>query len=116
MNAFAKALKEGKFYVGGVCDDCSSVLVSGDASGNDRDWDETEFARVCQKYEITPGHPHGLPQWNSEIGCSHGSDPCPDDADCDCDDRGFCHSQCDACGTHLHGSRHDFTFVARRDM
>jgi hypothetical protein len=116
MNAFAKALDEGKFFVGGVCGDCRSVLVNGDASGNDPDWNEFEFNRVCQEYDITPGHPHNFPQWEHEIGCGHGSKPCPDDADCDCQDRGFRTSPCDACGTYLHGDRYDFTFVACSDM
>lgn len=116
MNPFAKALQEGKFYIGGVCIDCTMVLVNGDGSGKDPKWDEAEFDRVCQKYEITPGHPHNLPQWDSEIGCAHAGAPCPDDADCDCQDNSFSTRQCDACGTRLHGSRHDFTFVARSDM
>jgi hypothetical protein len=114
MNAFAKALEEGKFYVGGVCDDCQSVLVNGDSSGNDRDWDEAEFARVVRAYEITPGHPCNLTEWFTE--CSHAGTPCPDDADCDCQDREFSTSQCDGCGTWMHGSRHDFTFVSRSDL
>jgi len=116
MNRLAKALEEGKFYVGGVCDDCQSVLVNGDFSGNADDWDVDEFDRACRKYLITPGHPHNLPEWESEIGCSHGSEPCPDDADCYCGENNFSTSQCDACGTHLHGARHDFTFVELSDL
>jgi hypothetical protein len=116
MNAFAKALNEGKFYVGNVCDDCQSVLVNGDASGNAADWDEARFNAAADAYEITPGHPHNLPEWEASIGCSHGSEPCPDDDDCYCGENDFSTSQCDGCGTYLHGSRHSFTFVKRSDL
>lgn len=116
MNAFAKALNEGKFYVGRVCDDCQSVLVNGDASGNDRDWDETEFNRVVQKYEITQGHPCTLTEWNGSVSCVHLGEPCPDDDDCSCAETDLSTSQCDGCGTWLHGARHDFIFIERSDM
>lgn len=113
MNMFAKALNEGRFYVGGACDDCQSVLVNGDGSGNDPEWNEAEFDRVRAEYDITPGHPHNLPQWFTD--CSHIGERCPDD-DCDCERNTFSTSQCDACGTYLHGERHDFIFVLRSDM
>lgn len=114
MNAFAKALDEGKFYVGGVCIDCTMVLVNGDGSGNDPEWDEAEFDRVCEKYDITPGHPHGLTRWFDD--CPHTEVPCPDDADCDCERNTFSTSQCAACGTYLHGERQDFLFIERSDL
>jgi hypothetical protein len=114
MSAYSEALEQGKFYVGGVCTDCMVTLVNGDYSGNSDDWDVDEFDRITREYDINPGHPHNLPEWFTE--CAHAGAPCPDDADCDCAERGFGTSRCETCGTFLHGDRHEFTFIARRDL
>jgi hypothetical protein len=114
MNAFAKALEEGRFYVGNVCDDCTVTHENSDGSGNSRDWDGARYSRTCAEYDLSLGHPHDLPQWFTD--CSHIGERCPDDADCDCERTEFSTSECDLCGTNLHGARHHYVFIKRSDL
>lgn len=110
MNPYAKALEEGKFNVDGVCPDCVMARENGDTSGNDPDWSEAQFTETLAKYDVIIGHPHGN-QWHTE--CAHWETPCPDDDDCDCERAEFSRSECGMCGSHLHGERHDYTFIER---
>lgn len=110
MSAFAKALEEGKFNVSGVCTDCLMAKENGDTSGNDPGWDAEQFNRTNELYEAAIGHPHDGEWWTD---CSHHGQPCPDDADCDCEKNTFSTSQCGMCGAYLHGERHDYVFIER---
>lgn len=102
---FAEALKTGQFNVGKVCQDCTMVLVNGDGSGNDSEWDEAKYDATCATYSLTPGHPHDA-EWHD---CHEGR--CEDD--CDCERTEFSTSECDVCGSRLHGERHDFLMIER---
>lgn len=112
-NPFSRALAAGKFSVEGVCTDCMVTNVNGDPSGNSEDWNEAEYDRVNTEYEATHGHPHEN-KWFTD--CAHAGERCPEDADCDCYQRGFSTSRCGMCGTPLHGDREDFLFILRSDL
>lgn len=111
MTKFAKAMEEGRFYVGKVCNDCLMIRENGDGDGNDPDWDGAQFTETLNTYDVSLGHPHFLPQWFND--CSHIGESCSKDTDCDCERNEFSKTPCDMCGTDLHGERHDYIFIER---
>ncbi|WP_305781413.1 hypothetical protein [Nocardia nova] len=107
---YEQAMKEGKFHVGKVCQDCMMVHVNGDDSGVSSNWNSVAFESAQERYDVTMGHPHHSEWWND---CPHDGEGCPDDADCDCAVTQFSRSACDMCGNTLHGYREDAIFVER---
>jgi hypothetical protein len=67
----------------------------------DRRADEPPVWALEPDTDVTMGGEHAE-------GCVNGPDGTRDD-DCDCETREFSWSSCDACGSHLGGTRHAYT-------
>ena len=83
-----------------VCTDCTLEHANGESS-----------------YDQTNGQPAPWALYEgTHVGMiAMGGEPCEYDCpagECECDQLGFCHSRCDACGTRLAGDRFRFTEFA----
>lgn len=85
----------------GVCVDCMAAHANGEHDPDRPASEPTVWSLVRFGYTVTMGGRH--------------RDDCPNryavvsDTDCDCDDMGFCRTQCEGCGSYLAGDRFRFT-------
>lgn len=82
-----------------VCVDCFVLLVNGDVSPDCENADA--LLSKFEGYRAMPG------MRSEEHCCAEFPDPRPDECDCDTDP--YSRSQCDGCGSYLHGERHAVT-------
>ena len=83
-----------------LCQDCMLHHANGECSGCHDGHDETPLNKTDHT-SLTMG----IPRDGHECGRQDGEDV----DECDCETNTFSTSQCDGCGSYLHGERHGFT-------
>ena len=88
-----------------ICQDCLMHEANGECGSchNDEHGHDEEPLSA-----IEPG-------WNITLGMDRNEHQCGEDVDeCDCEESTYSTSQCDGCGSYLHGERHAATLWRER--
>jgi len=91
-----------------VCVDCLMHAANGECgSCHDGPHDMEPLGAIGDGYSVTPG----MTYEDHEDDCliRGGRDNAPDDYECECEHNSFSTSQCEGCGSWLHGKREAMT-------
>ncbi|MFD6249902.1 hypothetical protein [Streptomyces roseolus] len=87
-----------------VCQDCMLHHANGECGGCHEGHDEEPLSSIGEGFHVAMG------MLASKHPCTADYEPMQErEHECDCETNTFSTSQCEGCGSHLHGERHAMT-------